>query len=661
MAPKRKGPLQTVQREADEIKRQVDSLVKHVRQGNGQESTQAPQRCKQLQSTLEETMKTLNKLTKADEPAPVGNYDQRKQEEERRLLGLAEQLKALSLEVSPALRLGLEAGVAGPSKADDDDSEEEEESEEDDDDDDDEDDYESEEDIPEPGDDIYISISALKGQQEGDLTITEGEILKVLKKNENGWWLAQNSQSKQGLVPKTYLQKYSDVDDEDDEEDSEDEELSEAKGNRSSDPQSNWTTVRKAVTQIDTTDVLSAMGAIPAGFRPSTLSKLLDESIAYRAGHYIQPELSQSKLSFKDLFLDPDTGKVRAREVRASVCVTLWSCKIIPTPGVGVNVLSRHVRFCVFSGVQVLSNIHTVRATYNSKHPKTWSFSPKMTGPLASLLDGECFLRCNSDSADLGILFELGVTFIRNSTGERGNLSCGWAFLKLFDANGALIPPRTYELTVNGGTPYETDVAVDPSVPLQARGGLLQQMLQARKHPKLTFKLKSPKGRTRAQLSVLPDTLVGCLSGVHLLALHRQLLAETLLMDRASMQNADVICSPLLATFSEVVDQPDLLDALRTSWLDAERDMTRADKRDLQKLKRAFVKVYMDTVYHLLCSAGLPDPRWGDDQVEEQRARVIYACLHLYQGPNQSPSDGRSGPQAFDISQLSYDLLHMAR
>ena len=45
----------------------------------------------------------------ADEPAPVGNYDQRKQEEERRLLGLAEKLKALSLEVSPALRLGLEA------------------------------------------------------------------------------------------------------------------------------------------------------------------------------------------------------------------------------------------------------------------------------------------------------------------------------------------------------------------------------------------------------------------------------------------------------------------------------------------------------------------------------------------------------------------------
>ncbi|GLD66441.1 nephrocystin-1 [Lates japonicus] len=37
-----------------------------------------------------------------------------------------------------------------------------------------------------------------------------------------------------------------------------------------------------------------------------------------------------------------------------------------------------------------------------------------MTGILPTLLDGDCFLRCNSASPDLGILFELGVTFTRN-------------------------------------------------------------------------------------------------------------------------------------------------------------------------------------------------------------------------------------------------------
>lgn len=37
-----------------------------------------------------------------------------------------------------------------------------------------------------------------------------------------------------------------------------------------------------------------------------------------------------------------------------------------------------------------------------------------MSGILPALLDGDCFLRCNSTSPNLGILFELGVTFIRN-------------------------------------------------------------------------------------------------------------------------------------------------------------------------------------------------------------------------------------------------------
>lgn len=37
---------------------------------------------------------------------------------------------------------------------------------------------------------------------------------------------------------------------------------------------------------------------------------------------------------------------------------------------------------------------------------------------------------------------------------------------------------------------------------------------------------------------LLPDTLLHCLNCIHLLVLHRQLLADTLLMDRPTMQNA---------------------------------------------------------------------------------------------------------------------------
>uniref|UniRef100_A0A3P8R925 SH3 domain-containing protein n=1 Tax=Astatotilapia calliptera TaxID=8154 RepID=A0A3P8R925_ASTCA len=469
------------------------------------------------------------------------------------------------------------------------------------------------------------------------LLFQKGEVLRIIRKAADGWWLAQNTKGSRGVVPKTFLKVQ----------------------NLAS--HSNWSTVKKALSEIDATDVLSAMGAIPSGFRPSTLNKLLvEEGVTYRGSHYIQPQLSQSQLSFKDLFLDPDTGKVRPRQVSTSVCFSLWSCRMIPTPGVGVQVLSRHVRLCAFDGTQVLSNIHIIRAAYNAKSPKTWSFSPRVTGILPTLLDGDCFLRCNSASPNLGILFELGVTFIRNSTGERGDLSCGWAFLKLTDDAGNPVPNRYIF--------YVILISVSPL--LSAPSGVFQQMLQARRQPKLVVKLKSANSRTTFFLfSVLPDTLLHCLNCIHLLVLHRHLLADALLMDRPTMQNADLICSPILSTFPVLLDQPDLLDALRSAWLDAETNMNRAQKRDLSYLKLEFVKVYMSSVYFLLHSPSLPCYRWADPLSEEQRARVIYAMLEMLK--NQRNNTGQSGvPEvfvdgahthlAFDVTELTFDLLRVA-
>ncbi|KAJ4948514.1 hypothetical protein JOQ06_020047 [Pogonophryne albipinna] len=610
MPPRRKGPLQLVQREVDEIKKQVDSLVKDVESGNGY-TEEAFRRCQELQMSAEKTQRTLMKLTKADEPAPVGNYDQRKQEEERRLQDILERVTTLSLELSPA----------GPSTAAGDSSKED-------------------------------TLSDFKGEQEGDLSVQRGEILNIIRKTADGWWLAQDTKGNTGLVPKTYLKLKPHI----------------FQIEKQS-THSNWSTVKKALSGLDATDVLSALGAIPAGFGTSHLTKLLEEEgQTYRGSHYVQPELSQSQLSFSDLFLDPDTGRVRARQVQTCLCFSLWSCKMIPTPGVGVQVLSRHIRLCAFDKTQVLSNIHTVRATYNSKSPKTWSFSPRMTGILPSLLDGDCFLRCNSAHPNLGILFELGVTFIRNSTGDRGDLSCGWAYLKLTDDSGNPLSNRTYELTLNSGSPFEAEVPMEIAA---TRGSsVFQQMLQARRQPKLIIKLKSANSRTRTQLSILPDTLLHSLSCVHLLALHRQLLADTLLMDRSTMQNADLICSPILSTFPVLFDQPDLLDALRSAWLEAETSMSRAQKRDLPHLKQEFVKVYMSSVYFLLHSPSLPPHRLADPPSEEQRARVLFSTLDaLKQSQHTSGTSGglevfvdsKHQHHAFDITELTFDLLNMAR
>ncbi|XP_062863460.1 nephrocystin-1 isoform X2 [Trichomycterus rosablanca] len=587
MAPKKKGALQTVQRETDELKRKVDALVQDLNRMEVSDRTETLQRCSDLERAVTETLTRLRKLTKADESAPVGNYDRQKREEEERLQVLQERLNTLTRQLQPQ-----DNSTGAEEDSEEDVSEEEEDDTQDADDDKVTDRVTSTTETRSPS---YVALGAFTGEEEGDLTVLKGAVLKVLQKNDDGWWLAQDSQGNKGFVPQNYLKKISpqelEEESEDEEESDEEQEDEHETPDEKPSTSSNWDTIRKAINEVDATDVLSAMGAIPPGFRPSTLSKLLGEGSSYRASHYIQPRLSQSELCFKDLQLNPDTGKVYPRPSRVCLTVTLWSCRMIPPPGVGLRVLSRHVRFCAFNGTQVLSNIHTVRATYSPTNPKTWSFSPRMSGLLPSLLDGDCFFRCDSDSADLGVLFELGVTYIRNSTGERGDLSCGWAFLKLFDENGVLIPPRTQELTIHGGTPYEGETDIDGTTRRGTSTGVLQQMLMSRKLPKLIIKLRSPNTRVRDQLSLLPDTMVGCLSLLHLLVLYRQLLADTLLLDRVTMQNADLICSPVLATFSEVLDQPDLMDAFRKSWVESENSLKRSDKRDVTVLKKLFESV----------------------------------------------------------------------
>ncbi|KAJ8384793.1 hypothetical protein AAFF_G00198790 [Aldrovandia affinis] len=671
MPPKRKGPLQTVQRGTDYIKIQVDRLMLEVSQLKGstesKELAEASERCARLQQSVEEAMTTLKKLTKADELAPIGNYDQKKLEEENRLKMIQEKLQALALRVSPAQKPGASKQAENPSSShteeeDDAEDESEEESEEDDEDDDDDEDLEKE--APDKSSETFIAVSAFKGEQEGDLSVQKGDLLSIVSKNPDGWWLVHDSKGNQGLVPKTYLKVHQEEEEEEEEEDSEteeesEEEMDEASKTKQSSQQSTWDVVRKAVLEINATDVLAAMGAIPAGFRPSTLSTLLNEGKMYRSSYYLQPELSPSQLAFKDLFWDPDTGSVLPRVSRTSLTLTLWSCRMIPTPGVGVQVLSRHVRLCVFDGAKVLSNIHTVRASYSSKSLKTWTFTPRTVGILPSLLDGDCFVRSDSQSPDLGILFELGITYIRNSTGERGDLSCGWAFLKLFDVSSVPVPYRTYELTVHGGTPYEQGVDVDPSITRRAAGSVFQQMMVSRKQPKLVVKLKSPNTATRTHLNLLPDTLVGSTCSAHLVALYRQVLADALLRDRLTMQNADLICNPVLATFPEILDQTDLLDALRSAWAEKESVLKRSEKRDGELLKALFVQAYLDTVFPLLHSASLPPPRWADEELESLRAKAIFRPTP--QGSLAALLSADSGQEAFDVAQVTYDFLRPTR
>ncbi|XP_039730577.1 nephrocystin-1 isoform X10 [Pteropus medius] len=512
----------------------------------------------------------------------------------------------------------------------------------------------------------YIAVEGFTTQQAGDLTFKKGEILFIIEKSPDGWWMAKNARGNIGLVPRTYLESYhkeegqessEEVSEEDLEVGAETAEGVEVKQRTDY----HWNAVRKALSeQISTVDVLTTMGAIPAGFRPSMLFQLLEEGNQFRASYFLQPELAPSQLAFRDLIWDAKTGTIRSRPSRVSLILTLWSCKMIPLPGVSIQVLSRHVRLCLFDGNKVLSNIHTVRATWQPKKPKTWNFSPQITGILPCLLDGDCFLRSNSSSPDLGILFELGISYIRNSTGERGELSCGWVFLKLFDGSGIPMPAKTYELYLNGGTPYEKDIEVDPSVSRRAHGNVFHQMMTMRRQPHLLVKLRTLSRRSRDILSLLPETLIGSMSSIHLLIFYRQILGDVLLKDRMSMQSAEFISNPVLATFPKLLEQPDVMDALRISWAEKESTLKRSEKKDREFLKTLFLLIYHDCVVPLLHSTLLPPFRWAEEETEASRWKVIADFLKQNQ-ENEGSLQALLSPdgvhEPFDISEQTYDFL----
>lgn len=657
-------------------KRQVDSLVTESQLTSALEPSKRRdiyQRCIQLKQAVDENKNALQKLNKADESAPVGNYEQRKEEEYSLLEKLTSLLQELAVGVSKKDTLENEAHSDKEeddlTEEDEEETEEtggeEEESEGD-------EEEKQEQASPKQAEIVkYFALGDFAAQQAGDLTFKKGDILHIIEKKPDGWWLAKDAEGNEGLIPRTYLEPYDKNDKQDSSEEGskegseEDVEVVDETANGAEVKQrtdSHWSAVRKAISeQINTIDVLATMGAIPAGFRPSTLSQLLDEAgNQFRASYFLQPELTTSQLAFRDLLWDAKAGTIMSRPSRVSLILTLWSCKMIPLPGASIQVLSRHVRLCLFDGSKVLSNIHTVRAVWQPKKPKTWTFSPQVTGILPCLLDGDCFIRSNSSTPDLGILFELGISYIRNSTGERGELSCGWVFLKLFDASGVPIPAKTYELFLNGGTPYEKGIEVDPSVSRRAQGSVFRQMISMRRQPQLLVKLRSLNRRSRAMLSLLPETLVGSMCSAHLLIFYRQILGDVLLRDRTNLQSADLVSHPVLATFPMLLEQPDVMDALRSSWAEKESTLKRSEKRDRELLKAEFLLVYHDCVLPLLHSTLLPPFRWAEEETEAARWKAIADFLKQSRENEGSlkallSPDGVHEP--FDLSEQTYDFL----
>ncbi|KAJ7385464.1 Nephrocystin-1 [Desmophyllum pertusum] len=404
-----------------------------------------------------------------------------------------------------------------------------------------------------------------------------------------------------------------------------------------------WKSLSRSSTQeTSATDVLKAMGAMPSGFRSTTLGKMAKEE-NWQTSSWVMPKLSQSNVAFRDITWDPVSKQLRPRAAKINRIFQVLNARMIPLPGSGsgIDVISRHVRTVIWdtSKKQALSNVHSVRATATDKDPLTWSFSPKCT---ASVFDSECLARINSNDDSLVILFELNMLYKRASTGEKSEVACGWCVVRLFEENGAPVPNKSYEIQLNGGTPFDTGVDLDPSVSLKASTNRFQQVVRSNRQPRLTVKLIS--SQKREVYDSLPDTLLTCHVYAQFISLYRQLLTEIVMDEWRDSQDAGFIMDPLISTFPKTLYTSDVMDAL---------------KRDGAHMRRFFREVYMDSVFPILNSTGLPPYIWGND--EREKERLVWIHTHC---DKRTALESLSSPdrlyKPFNVDRLTLDLSKLA-
>lgn len=92
--------------------------------------------------------------------------------------------------------------------------------------------------------------------------------------------------------------------------------------------------------------------------------------------------------------------------------IVVHKCTNIPAPNKQeLEVLSRTLRVCLFDGVSVIGNVHTIRAHIVGKDDRNWLFEDSYKA-VVSLFDfSEFFLIANTlpENPNLGLLFELSI------------------------------------------------------------------------------------------------------------------------------------------------------------------------------------------------------------------------------------------------------------
>ncbi len=200
----------------------------------------------------------------------------------------------------------------------------------------------------------------IEPEEEGDLKVKKNEILTFLDYEDDPAWLeVETSTGKTGFVPRSKVREYN----EDDESIIEEEAKPEKKSNK-------WK-LSKPKLKLGP-DALKQSGSVPSTFSEANLPSLADD---YSYDTFLAIGPTKSNLNFKNFYWEAKENRLRNKLVQFQKLFVVHKCVNIPVPNkADLTVLSRTLNVCLFDGVSILSNIHTIRAHVVGKDEKTWSF-----------------------------------------------------------------------------------------------------------------------------------------------------------------------------------------------------------------------------------------------------------------------------------------------
>ena len=346
---------------------------------------------------------------------------------------------------------------------------------------------------------ILIANYDYQAITEKELSFQTGDKFELLDNRNSDWWFVSKDAIK-GYIPSNYMSIFQNHTEKDQNSSGYESEVdSEAEGTKidgEDQVEEVIDSIRRKQSQsrrafmVDYPNAfdLDEFPNMSMGFRRSTLGNCLDNGIGL-ASHHLVPELNSNGLGFKDLYLENKT-KVRRRQVKTNLCISIVSATDIPFPA-GHSILGRCIHVSLMDNSNVISNIHTIAATLVENK---WYFNEKIS-LFQTDKENKFFVRTSNQSVKLKLLFEICLIVRKPNSSKLVKICCGWAMLPIYKPTGESIDSQPYKVPLLAGTPFENNISL-ASAPI--RNPFRADFTSAL--PKLELKVWKPNSRFLSNL-----------------------------------------------------------------------------------------------------------------------------------------------------------------